>query len=46
MVADRVELVTRKAGSHLGVRWESTGEGTYEISDVDDAPQGTAVSCT
>src|SRR3954464_8127368 len=23
MVADRVELVTRKAGSHTGVRWES-----------------------
>ena len=29
MVADRVELVTRKAGGHAGVRWESTGEGTY-----------------
>ena len=43
MVADRVELTTRKAGSHLGVHWESTGEGSYEISDVDDAPQGTEV---
>src|SRR6185312_9905821 len=29
MVADRVTLVTRKAGTHTGVRWESTGEGTY-----------------
>ena len=44
MVADRVVLVTRKAGGHTGVRWESTGEGTYEISDVDDAPQGTSVT--
>ena len=29
MVADEVTLVTRKAGAHAGVRWESTGEGTY-----------------
>ena len=27
MVADRVTLVTRKAGSHAGVRWESDGRG-------------------
>ena len=32
MVADRVELVTRKAGSDTGVRWESTGEGTYTVA--------------
>jgi molecular chaperone HtpG len=44
MVADRVELVTRKAGSHAGVRWESTGEGTYTVAEAPDAPQGTAVT--
>jgi molecular chaperone HtpG len=44
MVADRVELVTRKAGATGGVRWVSTGEGTYTVSDVADAPQGTAVT--
>ena len=44
MVADRVELVTRKAGSHAGVRWESTGEGTYTVGEAPDAPQGTAVT--
>jgi molecular chaperone HtpG len=44
MVADRVELVTRKAGSDVGVRWESRGEGTYTIEDAPDAPQGTAVT--
>ena len=44
MVADRVELVTRKAGSHGGVRWESTGEGTYTVGEAPDAPQGTAVT--
>ena len=43
MVADRVELVTRKAGAHTGVRWESVGEATYSIADEPDAPQGTAV---
>ena len=44
MVADRVTLVTRKAGTSEGTRWESTGEGTYEIADVDDLPVGTAVT--
>jgi len=44
MVADRVELVTRKAGSHDGVRWESTGEATYTVGEAPDAPQGTAVT--
>ena len=43
MVADRVELITRKAGAHHGVRWESDGEGTYTVSDEADAPQGTSV---
>jgi molecular chaperone HtpG len=44
MVADRVELVTRKAGSDAGVRWESTGAGTYTVADAPDAPQGTTVT--
>jgi molecular chaperone HtpG len=44
MVADKVELVTRKAGSDAGVRWESRGEGTYTVEDAPDAPQGTAVT--
>ncbi len=44
MVADKVTLVTRKAGTHQGVRWESTGEGSYTVSDEPDAPQGTSVT--
>jgi molecular chaperone HtpG len=44
MVADKVVLITRKAGAHHGVRWESSGEGSYTISDLDDAPQGTSVT--
>ncbi|WP_055475409.1 molecular chaperone HtpG [Gordonia sp. HS-NH1] len=43
MVADKVTLVTRKAGETTGTRWESTGDGTYTIDDVPDAPQGTSV---
>ncbi|MGW4940758.1 molecular chaperone HtpG [Actinoplanes sp. NPDC004185] len=44
MVADKVTLVTRKAGESEGTRWESAGEGTYTIESVADAPQGTAVT--
>ncbi|HEV7651565.1 MAG TPA: molecular chaperone HtpG [Actinophytocola sp.] len=44
MVADKVTLVTRRAGAAEGVRWESGGEGTYTIAPAADAPQGTAVT--
>ncbi|PKZ64041.1 molecular chaperone HtpG [Gordonia terrae] len=44
MVAEKVTLVTRKAGESTGTRWESTGDGTYTIDDVPDAPQGTSVT--
>ena len=43
MVADRVELITRKAGAHSGVRWASEGEGTYTVGEEPDASQGTSV---
>ncbi|WP_433788123.1 molecular chaperone HtpG [Actinomycetospora sp. CA-101289] len=44
MVAERVEMTTRKAGTAEGVHWESTGEGTYTLETVEDAPQGTAIT--
>lgn len=44
MVADKVELLTRKAGESDATRWASSGEGTYTIESVDDAPQGTSVT--
>lgn len=43
MVADRVELLTRKAGENDATRWVSSGGGTYTIEAVSDAPQGTSV---
>jgi molecular chaperone HtpG len=48
MVADKVSLLTRKAGESAATRWESSGEGTYTIETVDssdgEAPQGTSVT--
>jgi molecular chaperone HtpG len=44
MVADKVELLTRKAGESEATRWESSGEATYTIESVDDAPSGTSVT--
>jgi molecular chaperone HtpG len=45
MVADKVTLVTRRAGESEATRWESSGEtGSYTISSIADAPQGTSVT--
>ncbi len=44
MVADRVVLVTRRAGESEGTRWESSGSESYEISTEAGAAPGTAVT--
>jgi molecular chaperone HtpG len=44
MVADRVTLLTRRAGTTEGTRWESAGAGTYTIEPAPDAPVGTSVT--
>ncbi|MFE6867567.1 molecular chaperone HtpG [Kitasatospora sp. NPDC057692] len=44
MVADRVVLRTRRAGTEAGAQWESDGEGTYAIQAVDGLPVGTSVT--
>ncbi|MCY4444293.1 MAG: molecular chaperone HtpG [Proteobacteria bacterium] len=33
MVAEKVSLHTQKAGSDVGTFWESTGDGTYKVSE-------------
>jgi molecular chaperone HtpG len=43
MVADEVTLLTRRAGERHGTRWSSSGEGTYTVETVEDAPQGTSI---
>ncbi len=46
MVADRVTVISRKAGSKegAGVKWESTGDGTYTVEDVEKEQKGTEVT--
>jgi molecular chaperone HtpG len=44
MVADKVELLTHKAGDSEATMWESSGDGTYTIATVEGAPQGTSVT--
>ncbi|MGR0184723.1 molecular chaperone HtpG [Azospirillum aestuarii] len=44
MVADRVEVLTRKAGESQGWRWLSDGKGEFTISDVADLPRGTQIT--
>src|SRR5688572_22408370 len=44
MVADRVTLLTRRAGEQRATRWESTGDGQYTISDADKPTRGTAIT--
>ncbi|QZA09313.1 molecular chaperone HtpG [Mycolicibacter heraklionensis] len=44
MVADKVEMVTHKAGQSEAIRWESSGDGTYTIEPVEEAPQGTSIT--
>jgi molecular chaperone HtpG len=47
MVADRVEVDTRRAGSDYAYRWTSDGKGSYQIAplDLDLAPvRGTRVT--
>ena len=44
MVADRVTLVTRRAGEQRATRWESTGDGQYTISDAERPTRGTSIT--
>jgi len=45
VVADRVTLITRKAGLNhdQGVRWESNGEGEYTLETIQKPTRGTDV---
>jgi molecular chaperone HtpG len=43
IVADRVTVVTRKAGEQEAVRWESDGAGTYTLEEGTRAQRGTDV---
>ena len=44
IVADKVSVVTRRAGSDAAVRWESEGKGAYTLEDAKKASRGTEVT--
>ncbi|HJX27865.1 MAG TPA: molecular chaperone HtpG [Thermoanaerobaculia bacterium] len=44
MAADRVELVTRRAGETEATRWESTGDGTYTVEPAERDRRGTSIT--
>src|SRR5687767_4813724 len=44
MVADRVTLLTRRAGEERATRWESTGDGQYTVSDAEKPTRGTSIT--
>ncbi len=43
MVADNVEVISRKAGQASAVKWESTGDGSYSVDDAEKESCGTDV---
>jgi molecular chaperone HtpG len=43
MVAERVDLVTRKAGTDEAVRWSSSGGGSFTVSDAERDRPGTTI---
>lgn len=44
MVADRVEVVSRRAGSDVAHRWKTDGSGTYTIEDAERDAPGTTIT--
>ncbi|HEV8549409.1 MAG TPA: molecular chaperone HtpG, partial [Polyangiaceae bacterium] len=43
MVAERIEVLTRKAGTDLATRWESSGDGSYTLADAERPSTGTTI---
>jgi len=43
IIADKVTLVTRRAGEAEGTQWQSTGEGDFTLETVEKAGRGTDV---
>ncbi len=44
IVAEKVTLTTRAAGSDKGCRWESAGDGSYTIEEFDKETRGTTIT--
>jgi len=44
MVADKVTLVTKRAGEATATRWESTGDGRYQVAEDSRQSRGTSIT--
>jgi molecular chaperone HtpG len=42
-VADKVTLITRRAGEQAATRWESSGDGRYQIAEGSRQGRGTSI---
>lgn len=43
MVADNIIIETKNAESDSGVRWESSGDGSYSVEEIDKKDRGTNI---
>ena len=43
MVAEKITLITKAAGSDKAVKWESTGDGSYTIEECEKKSRGTDI---
>ena len=44
MIADKVSILTRRAGENTAARWESAGEGSYTLAEAEKAGCGTEIT--
>lgn len=46
MVADTMTILTKSPNSDKGVKWYSSGDGAYEIEEIDREERGTSITLT
>lgn len=46
MVADAMTILTKSPNSDKGVKWYSSGDGAYEIEEIDREERGTSITLT
>lgn len=44
MVADKVTMITRRAGESTATMWESAGDGTYILDEAERSGHGTSIT--
>ncbi|MCX8083848.1 MAG: molecular chaperone HtpG [Calditerrivibrio sp.] len=43
MVAEKIEVITKKVGEEKGVIWRSTADGSFEVEDTEKSENGTTI---